>query len=62
MKYTKIWCYGDKNGRNGEDDFVVSYEAENGMVIDKNFFPQDYIVEGRRFGTLKEAKRYCEGK
>ena len=62
MKYTKVWCYGDKNGRDGEDDFVIKYEAENGLVIDINFFPHDYIVGEHKFGTIKEAKRYCEQK
>lgn len=64
MKYKKEYCFGHDH-RDGEDDFVTAYIAENGTRIEAEFYSlsnnrMGYRVNGRGFNKLKEAKAYVE--
>lgn len=64
MKYTRVYCFGGDH-KDGDDDFVMRYVAENGKTIEVRFLIsnqsfRDYVVDGNGFATLKEAKAYCE--
>lgn len=63
MKFTKTYCYGGSK-RDGKDDFITRYTAENGTVIDVEFLAgnesfRQYRVNGKAFDTLAKAKAAC---
>ena len=63
MKFKKVYCFGGDCKAN-EDDFIVSYIAENGKRIDVEFVISNqsirsYRVDGKAYRTLKEAKAAC---
>lgn len=64
MKFKRIWCFGNENGRYSEDDFVIAYVAENGTRIDVEFVfgnnsLRSYRVNGKAYTHLKDAKAAC---
>ena len=53
MKYRRVWFFGGDKKENDIDDYITSYVAENGKVIEvKHAF--------KSFFTLKEAKAFVE--
>ena len=64
MKFKRIYCYGGEDGKYNDDDFVVGYRAENGKYIDVQYvFGNNnfhwYVVDGKSFFSLKDAKAAC---
>lgn len=62
MKFKRIYFFGG-NKKDGENDFIDRYEAENGMEIYVvSLFDSPsckwYSVNGRSFDTLRAAKQY----
>ncbi len=67
MKYKRYYFFGgEKRDQESNEDWVDHYIAENGMKIEckYGFYATDkwYEVNGKTFGTLREAKDFCEGK
>lgn len=62
MKFTKVYMFGGKNGKDDPTDYLIGYESENGTYIDKRTSTFDSLVwyecEGHLFYTLKEAKNF----
>ena len=62
MKYKKEYCYGGEK-RDGADDFVTAYIAENGKRIEVEFVGNSrigYAVDGKGYYKLKDAKNAAE--
>ena len=66
MKFTRVYLIGGEAGKDDDTDYVVGYRAENGMYIEIKELVDNtyrwYMVGGKEFGTLKDAKAYCEAK
>jgi hypothetical protein len=64
VTFKKDWFFGgDKKDENGISDWVRGYKASNGKYIEVGKTMSSYRwyeVDGKSFGTLKEAKKYCE--
>lgn len=63
MKYKKTYFWGGDQRDKEFDDWIKTYTAENGMVIEVNYGFSGcrwYEVGDKVFSHLKEAKAYCE--
>ena len=65
ITFKRKWFFGG-DYKDGSDDWVCGYEASNGKYIENHSsFCNDnvrwYVVDGKSFDTLKEAKAYVSG-
>ena len=65
MTFKRKYLIGGLNGKASSEDFVVGYQADNGKYIDIRFLFgnesfREYVVDGKTFSTLAEAKAYCQ--
>jgi hypothetical protein len=64
VTFKRDWFFGgDHKDENGISDWICGYKASNGMLIEvQTGFNCNsrkwYLVNGKSFDTLKEAKEY----
>ena len=63
MAFKRDYLIGGLNGKADPTDYVVGYQADNGMYIEIRSITGEtfrwYRVNGKEFEKLKDAKEYC---
>ena len=62
MKFRRVYCYGGER-KNGDDDFIIGYKADNGAEITPVFllnYKIGYRYNGKTYELLTLAKRAAE--
>ena len=63
IKFRRVYLIGGENGKADPTDYVVGYKASNGKYIEIKELINNayrwYVVDGKSFETLKQAKSAC---